>query len=446
MWDPEPLCCNITCVVPLISGGNYMNNKDAIINSSELCGTTIISHCNQTGYTPSPSTNRTCQLDGTWSESEVVCIPVICNILPPDFQYGRYDTAEGTLPFTFNHALSPMCDEGYYLQISNVRRCIFTDTWSGGDPICLHITCNHPGEINNGFYNGSETTYDYGSVLVPTCEQGYKMLTNINNRTCEQLNTWSGNIPACLRITCSQPDSINNGHYNDSQAVYDYGIVLAPTCIKGYYISNNVIERVCEKINSWSGIDPVCEIVKCFRPLVQNGLISPTRNFYDYNTHITIQCNTNYEMEDELFTMTCKEDGTWGLQIPQCVKIMCNDISNVRHESIGVYPQLGIGEVGVVLYNSTFFYLSQGSVDVNCTMDRSLLWINTPEFGTIFLYARLKNTCGGRVGRLRPQGFRSRSQRVFIRSLLNLVNMLVGIISRPSSITCQIPLGTPECP
>jgi len=36
-------------------------------------------------------------------------------------------------------------------------------------------------------------------------------------------------------------------------------------------------------------------------------------------------------------------------------------------------------------------------------------------------------------------GFRSLSQIVFIRSLSNLVNILVGIISRPSSITCQIP-------
>ena len=54
---------------------------------------------------------------------------------------------------------------------------------------------------------------------------------------------------------------------------------------------------------------------------------------------------------------------------------------------------------------------------------------------------------GGRVGLAggrRPQGFRPLSQRVFIRSLSNLVNMLVCIISRPSSITSQIPPGTPE--
>ena len=48
------------------------------------------------------------------------------------------------------------------------------------------------------------------------------------------------------------------------------------------------------------------------------------------------------------------------------------------------------------------------------------------------------------VGRRHPQCFRSLSQKVFIKSLLNLVNMLVGIISRPSSITSQIHPCTPE--
>jgi len=51
---------------------------------------------------------------------------------------------------------------------------------------------------------------------------------------------------------------------------------------------------------------------------------------------------------------------------------------------------------------------------------------------------------GGQVGGRRQQGFRSLNQRVFIRSLSNLVNMLVGIISRPSFLTSQISQGTPE--
>jgi len=49
-----------------------------------------------------------------------------------------------------------------------------------------------------------------------------------------------------------------------------------------------------------------------------------------------------------------------------------------------------------------------------------------------------------RAGGGHPQGFCSPSQRVFITSLSNLVNMLVCIMSRPSSITSQNPPGTPE--
>ena len=44
----------------------------------------------------------------------------------------------------------------------------------------------------------------------------------------------------------------------------------------------------------------------------------------------------------------------------------------------------------------------------------------------------------------RPQGFCSLSQKVFIRSLSNLMNMLVCIMSWPSSITSQMPPGTLE--
>jgi len=69
---------------------------------------------------------------------------------------------------------------------------------------------------------------------------------------------------------------------------------------------------------------------------------------------------------------------------------------------------------------------------------------------TTFLYARFKNgmydgnTCCGQAGGWCPQGFGFKSQRVFIRYLSNLVNMLVCIMSRPSSITSQISAGTPE--
>jgi len=139
---------------------------------------------------------------------------------------------------------------------------------------------------------------------------------------------------------------------------------------------------------------------------------------------------------------------------------------------------------------SLCFLFQSGDVHTFIAMNKRVKRVNM-----YFLYTLLKNemyygnTCGERVGWWRPQGFRSLSQRVFsrfisnlvnmlvghynqqnppyallnygpwivqneglrslsqrvfIRSLSNLVNMLVGIIFWPSSITCQIPPGTPE--
>jgi len=51
---------------------------------------------------------------------------------------------------------------------------------------------------------------------------------------------------------------------------------------------------------------------------------------------------------------------------------------------------------------------------------------------------------GGRTGGRRRQAFRSLNQRVFIRSLSNLVNMLLCIMSRSSSKSSQIPKAHPE--
>jgi len=42
------------------------------------------------------------------------------------------------------------------------------------------------------------------------------------------------------------------------------------------------------------------------------------------------------------------------------------------------------------------------------------------------------------------KGFPLSKSKIFVLSFSNLVNMLVGIIFRPSSITCQIPPCTPE--
>ena len=68
-----------------------------------------------------------------------------------------------------------------------------------------------------------------------------------------------------------------------------------------------------------------------------------------------------------------------------CVPLICNDSKGVEHEAIQSYPLLAFGEYLSVEYNSTFFIIKNGSLQVNCTAERRSAWIDKPFFGESFL-------------------------------------------------------------
>jgi len=384
-WAPVPSCRYVTCQVPLLYNGYYTRNGIEIYTSTtQPYGTTIQAHCSQPGYTPSPSTARTCQEDGQWSGSDPSCIPSItCNSLP-SLTNGYYDVGSNNAPYYYDNEISPKCYEGYYLNGSNpTRRCISDNTWSGVDPTCLNIICSEPSTPNNGRYNGSQSAYDYGDILVLTCDKGYYVFHYKNiERKCVGKDNWSGYDLLCQRIICFQPGAISNGRYNKIQSNYYFESVIQPICDQGYSISNNVTQRVCEQYNYWSGEEPKCSVVTCNRPAsILNGWLTPNQTTYNYNTTIVITCNDEYEIKEGTARRTCFEDGTWGPEPIDCVKIICNDTVNIRHASIKEYPVISIGEVGLVIYNSSFFHLQEGSTEVNCSADRKFSWTKSPCFG-----------------------------------------------------------------
>ena len=276
-WVPEPSCRYLTCVIPSIHNGFYTMNGNQISTTYLPYGATIQPHCSQPGHTTSPSTARTCQEDERWSGSDPSCVPIItCNSLPT-LANGYYDDGSNNAPYSYNDGISPECNDGYYLNGSSLtRRCIADNTWSGDDPTCLpSITCSSPSTPNNGRYNGSQSTYDYGTILLLTCDTGYCVSNTVDiKRKCVGHNSWNGYDLTCQRIICFQPGTISNGRYNKNESSYDFGSEILPICDQGYTISNNVIERVCEQLNKWSGDEPACvkgdqylqlNDIKCFR-------------------------------------------------------------------------------------------------------------------------------------------------------------------------------------
>jgi len=320
-WLPSPKCTQVTCSVPSLLNGYYVLNNGKVTANSLLSVESVITPICVVGYTPIPSTARTCQSDGQWTEPQPTCIAITCESLPINVLDGHYDAGGSSAPFMYNHRITPSCNAGYYLQRGEERRCTEINVWSGENPVCLPITCTHPNNYSHGSYNGTQTVYTFGSTLIPSCQTGYTLNNNDNVRICVNNNTWSGSKPECHIVKCTAP------------------------------------------------------------PTIEHGSLSSGKDVFDAEAVITITCNYGYEEENGLTSLTCRDDGTWGSSLPRCIPIHCNDSSDVTHTAITDYPALAFGEVGNVSYNATFFNLKNGLLQVNCSSERKLSWINPPEFG-----------------------------------------------------------------
>jgi len=161
------------------------------------------------------------------------------------------------------------------------------------------------------------------------------------------------------------------------------------TCNTGYKPESS--ETTCLPTTDWSP-PPVCNIVNCTVPTLNNGQyfkLAPDNVTWamtyeqksTYGTTLKVQCNQWYEITNGSNSLKCQEDGTWSPSPPQCVKILCNDSTDIRHAPIYNYPELGVGENGTLSYNSTYFYLKEGSLIVTCTESRKFAWTLQPYFG-----------------------------------------------------------------
>ena len=182
-----------------------------------------------------------------------------------------------------------------------------------------------------------------------------------------------------------------------TQNIYKSGQSVSYVCKTGYTPIINV--TTCQPTKIWSP-SPVCNIVNCTVPDLNNGIyVRPSgtgtanTSEYAYNTTLKVQCNKWYDNTNGSNSFTCQEDGLWSRSPPQCVKILCNDSTDVSHASINNYPELGVGDKGNVSYNSTYFYLTEGSTEVTCTESRRFTWTTTPQFGKVSYILHWTNSC-----------------------------------------------------
>ena len=266
-----------------------------------------------------------------WSGPEPICTIITCGELPV-LENGNYDAESTVPPYTYNHTVTPRCYESYYLQQGGPLRCSAMDDWVGNDAVCTPITCRQPDGFDNGSYNGSQQIYAYGSVLQPSCQQGYTMTNNISARICNNSDFWTSDDPLCEIVRCDAPPAFDFGNYIYNSDTFAYNTQVTVSCYEGYFASGHS-SRACQENGQWSGPEPTCTRITCDSlPPIDNGTyssggMSPP---FDYMQEITASCDDGFYLKLGQ-KRSCALPNTWIGAVALCDFITCRHPADFDH-------------------------------------------------------------------------------------------------------------------
>uniref|UniRef100_G3SQQ0 CUB and Sushi multiple domains 1 n=1 Tax=Loxodonta africana TaxID=9785 RepID=G3SQQ0_LOXAF len=182
IMEERPRCKVISC------GSLSFPPNGNKIGTLTIYGATAIFTCN-TGYTLVGSHVRECLANGLWSGTETRCLAGHCG--SPDPVVNGHISGDG---FSYRDTVVYQCNPGFRLVGTSVRICLQDHKWSGQTPVCVPITCGHPGNPAHGFTNGSE--FNLNDVVNFTCNTGY-LLQGASRAQCRSNGQWSSSLPTC---------------------------------------------------------------------------------------------------------------------------------------------------------------------------------------------------------------------------------------------------------
>ncbi|XP_067355858.1 CUB and sushi domain-containing protein 3 isoform X7 [Channa argus] len=311
-WDsPVPACQAVSCGPPKapINGG--------ILTADYSVGTRVSYFCND-GYRLSSKelTSAICQPDGTWSNHNKIprCSVISCGELssPPNGKkIGTQTTFGATAIFT--------CDPGFMLVGSAVRECLSSGLWSGTETRCLAGHCGIPEGIVNGQVIGEN--FGYRDTVVYQCLPGFRLIGS-SVRICLQDNQWSGQLPVCISISCGHPGSpiygrtVGNG--------FNLNDVVSFVCNRGYEMEGPARAQ-CQANRQWSHPPPTCKVVNCSDPGIPANSIRQSKiehGNFTFGTVVFYDCNPGYYLFGSP-VLTCQPTGQWDKPLPECIVVDC---------------------------------------------------------------------------------------------------------------------------
>jgi len=334
-WDALfPRCDEIFCSeIPAVSDGS------AVTNNTELfsIGKSVGYNCNA-GYQLVGTGSVTCLENGTWSSSRTICRLITCPE-PQKIANGKLVEdveiwfSTKTNNYTPGYLIQYVCDVGYTMTgFHSVLRCSGTGIWNSTAPECRPISCLAPSLPANIIFDSVEPRV-YKTKGYYRCALGY-VLIGSSETECSNTGDWTGAVPICKPISCPPPGEILNGLVNGSK--HFYSDTIHYFCNEGYTIIRNSTRR-CESSSTWSGVEPACVPVTCPNPqTLEHGVI--VGQHHTFNKTIEFICNSGFNLVGSL-RIVCAANGTWSDHQPTCRRVECVQlIALINGSSLGSAP------------------------------------------------------------------------------------------------------------
>jgi len=220
--------------------GSFVGNKTTYPN--------MITFTCDAGFILIGSAVRQCQANKTWSGCDTYCQAIDCGSL--GIPLNGSATGDLTVYPNIKHFT---CDPGFILSGSSKRVCQGNGTWSGTKTTCAAIDCGNLPTPRNGSIHGEHTTYS--NTLRFICDDGFTLVGS-TIRKCGANGTWSGVGTVCKANDCGKLLTPQNGSLFGNITTYPNKVTF--TCDEGFIIRGSKV-RQCQADRTWTGNDTYCD-------------------------------------------------------------------------------------------------------------------------------------------------------------------------------------------
>ncbi|GFO28879.1 sushi, von Willebrand factor type a, egf and pentraxin domain-containing protein 1 [Plakobranchus ocellatus] len=326
MWSKDKIICiGVEC-------GAAPNVSHATVTGTDYRYPSQVTYTCDLGYSlRSSASTRTCKQDGSWSQEDVMCEPVVCDpptlpaftVLSPDAVNSLTSYVHGdsvTFSCQDNHISIPASSES--LKNTSIFVTCDEGNWTMKDrrePSLFCIACNVPPNVNHSTW---EIPTERPVKVQYTCESGYVFpAKNTDNLTCmENTRSWSGfGDVHCEPVDCGEPQTAANATFTKTGSRYKD--TVGYNCSLGYRGVSGDQQRTCDEHGNWTGELIVCQEWNCESPpLLSSAHISYTET--GFQSSAVYSCEAGFAFQS--FTaigavpetslsenVTCNENREW---------------------------------------------------------------------------------------------------------------------------------------